>query len=93
MANMKNEAATPNDAPVFISNLFTMNTNSAVTSPPVARGGLTADRMHNRGLDLPLARPATYDTISPNEAGAWEQAGREAGVRGATYHSSPYMCV
>ena len=50
-----------------------MNTNSAVTSAPVARGGLTADRTHNPGLDLSLVQPATYDTISPNEAR--EQAG------------------
>lgn len=65
--------------PVFICNLFAMNTNSAVTSPPVARGGLTADRTHNRGLDLSLVRPATYDTISSNEAEAWEQAERGGG--------------
>ncbi|TKS92664.1 Ephrin-B3 Precursor [Collichthys lucidus] len=88
----KNEAAAPNDAPVFISNLFTMNTNSAVTSPPVARGGLTADRMHNRGLDLPLAQPATYDTISPNEAEAWEQAGREAGLSVNKSMRFPFLC-
>lgn len=55
-------------------NLFAMNTGSAVTSSPVAIGGLTADRAHNRGLDLPLAQPATSDTFSPNETLAREQA-------------------
>lgn len=59
--------------------LFAMNTNSAVTSPPVARGGLTADRAHNRGLDPSLVQPVTYDAISPNEAKAREQAGRGGG--------------
>lgn len=56
-----------------------MNTNSAVASAPVARGGLTADRAHNRGLDLSLVQPATYDTISPNETEALEQAGGGGG--------------
>lgn len=65
---------------MFICNLSAMNTNLPVTSLPVARGGLTADRTHNPGLDLPLVRPATYDTVSPNEAEAWEHAGRR--VRG-----------
>lgn len=50
-----------------MSNLLAMNANSAVTSAPVAKGDLTADRSHNRGLDLPLVLPATYDVILPNE--------------------------
>lgn len=50
-----------------MSNLLAMNANSAVTSAPVATGDLTADRSHNRGLDLPLVLPATYDVIVPNE--------------------------
>lgn len=58
-----------------------MNTNSPVTSLPVARGGLTIDRTLNGGRDLPLAQPATYDAASANEAEAWEHAGRE-GERG-----------
>lgn len=50
-----------------MSNLLARNANSAVTSAPVAKGDLTADRSHNRGLDLPLVLPATYDVILPNE--------------------------
>lgn len=50
-----------------MSNLLAMNANAAVTSAPVAKGDLTADRSHNRGLDLPLVLPATYDVILPNE--------------------------
>lgn len=73
-------------------NLFAMNTGLAVTSPPVAIGGLTADRAHNRGLDLPLAQPATSDTLSPNETLAREQAAE--GGEGVTYHRRrPALCV
>lgn len=37
---------------LLICGLFALNTNLAVTSTPVARGGLTADRAHDCEIDL-----------------------------------------